>query len=371
MLRRYLLPLLAVVGVAFATWTVVTGSRPVPAAPPVVPPAQAPFASYVAGSGIIEASTQNIAVGTHVSGVVTEMFVKVGDTVKAGEALFTLDDRALQAELTQRRASLQMYQAQLTKLLRQPRPEEIPEHEANVKAAEASLGDARQQLALAEGLQDKRAMSVEEISKRRWAVLANEAKLAQARAQLALIKAGVWKPDLDIAKAQVAAAEAQVRQTETDIERLTVRALVSGQVLQVNIRLGEFAQAGMLATPLLLLGDVAPVHVRVDVDENDAWRVRPEAPAVAFARGNRALETPVQFVRFEPYVVPKRSLTGDTTERVDTRVLQVLYQFHPGDLPVYVGQQMDVFIEAPPIGSAPAGTGLARRPGVTGEGGQR
>jgi HlyD family secretion protein len=370
MLRRYLLPLLAVVGVAFATWTVVTGSRPVPAAPPVVPPAQAPFASYVAGSGIIEASTQNIAVGTHVSGVVTEMFIKVGDTVKAGEALFKLDDRALQAELTQRRASLQMYQAQLTKLLRQPRPEEIPEHEANVKAAEASLGDARQQLALAEGLQDKRAMSVEEISKRRWAVLANEAKLAQARAQLALIKAGAWKPDLDIAKAQVAAAEAQVRQTETDIERLTVRALVSGQVLQVNIRLGEFAQAGVLATPLMLLGDVAPVHVRVDVDENDAWRVRPDAPAVAFVRGNRALETPVQFVRFEPYVVPKRSLTGDTTERVDTRVLQVLYQFHPGDLPVYVGQQMDVFIEAPPIGSAPAGTGLARRPGVAVEGGQ-
>jgi HlyD family secretion protein len=114
---------------------------------------------------------------------------------------------------------------------------------------------------------------------------------------------------------------------------------------------------------------VEPLHVRVDIDENDAWRVRPEAPAVAFVRGNRALETPVQFVRFEPYVVPKRSLTGETTERVDTRVLQVLYRFHPGDLPVYVGQQMDVFIEAPPIGAAPVGLGLARRPGGAGEGG--
>src|SRR4030095_252592 len=242
MLRRYVLPLLAVVGVAFAAWTVVTGSRPVPATPPAAPPAQAPFASYVAGSGIIEASTQNIAIGTPVSGVVTELFVKVGDTVRAGDALFTLDDRALQAELTQRRASLHMSQAQLTKLLRQPRPEEIPEHEANVKAAAA-------------GLQDKRAMSGEEISKRRWAVLTNEAKLSQARAQLALIKAGAWKPDLDIAKAQVAAAADQVKQTATDIERLTVRALVSGQVLQVNIRLGEFAQAGGLATPLMLLGN--------------------------------------------------------------------------------------------------------------------
>ncbi len=59
--------------------------------------------------------------------------------------------------------------------------------------------------------------------------------------------------------------------------------------------------------------------------------------------------TPLQYVRTEPYIVPKRSLTGDTTERVDTRVLQLLYGFDRNELPVYVGQQMDVFIEAPPL----------------------
>ena len=78
-----------------------------------------------------------------------------------------LDDRALQAELAQRRAALRTQQEQLSKLLRQPRPEEVPQEEANVKAAEASLGDARNQLALAESLQDKRAMSAEDLSKRR------------------------------------------------------------------------------------------------------------------------------------------------------------------------------------------------------------
>src|SRR5262249_59474807 len=108
----------------------------------------------------------------------------------------------------------------------------------------------------------------------------------------------------------------------------------------------------------------------VDIDENDAWRVRPEAAAMASMRGNRALQTSLQFVRFEPYVVPKKSLTGDTTERVDTGVLQVLYRFHRGDLPVYAGQQMDVFIEAPPIGFMPMGPSLAQRPGAGAEGGQ-
>jgi hypothetical protein len=95
------------------------------------------------------------------------------------------------------------------------------------------------------------------------------------------------------------------------------------------------------------------VHVRVDVDENDAWRIKSGAAATGFLRGNKNLKTAMRFVRFEPYVVPKKSLTGDSTERVDTRVLQVIYSFDRGSLPIYVGQQMDVFIDAPDRGNLP------------------
>jgi len=351
MIRKYVLPLLAVTGVAFALWTVVTSSQPIPAAPPVAQPSQAPFASFVAGAGIIEASTENIAVGTPVSGIVTDIFITVGQAVTAGDPLFKLDDRNLQADLAVRQTSLQQAKERLVRLRSMPRPEEVPEAVARVKESEASLADAKNQLALAESVRDKRAISEDQILRRRYAVQMAEARLAQARAQLALLKAGSWKPDIEVAKAEVAAAEAQVKATETDIERLTIRALVPGQILQVNIRLGEFAQAGVLQTPLMLLGNVDRLHVRVDIDENDAWRVRSGGPAVAFVRGNRELKTPLQYVRTEPYIVPKRSLTGESTERVDTRVLQLLYSFDRDDLPVYVGQQMDVFIEAPPLES--------------------
>jgi HlyD family secretion protein len=44
--------------------------------------------------------------------------------------------------------------------------------------------------------------------------------------------------------------------------------------------------------------------------------------------------------------VPKKSLTGDNTERVDTRVLQVIYALETKNRPIYVGQQMDVFVDA-------------------------
>ena len=297
MIRKYVLPVVAVVGLVFAIATVVRGNQPTPVAAPVAQPARAPFETFVAGSGIIEAATENIAVGTPVSGIVTAIDVKWGDLVRAGDPLFKIDDRDLQANL----------------LVAQ----------ANVKLAEANLAQVKNKLRLAESVPDKRAISVDELTNRRGVVTVDEAALEGAKAQ--------------------------VEQTQIEIERRTVRALVPGQILQIKTRLGEFAQGGVLATPLMLLGNDTRLHVRVDIDENDAWRFRPGAPALAYVRGNPDLKTPLHFERVEPYVIPKQSLTGDTTERVDTRVLQVIYSFDEGTLPVYVGQQMDVFIEAPSV----------------------
>ena len=125
---------------------------------------------------------------------------------------------------------------------------------------------------------------------------------------------------------------------------MNVVAPVAGEVLQANIRVGEFAAAGALSKPLLVLGNLDQLHVRVDIDENDAWRFRPDGRAVAYLRGNRQFSAELTLAWVEPLVVPKRSLTSYSTERVDTRVLHALYLFDRQKLPAYVGQQMDVFI---------------------------
>lgn len=366
MVRKFLLPLLAIVGVTGAIWLTVNQAKPVPAAAPVADPSEPPYASYVSGAGIIEAATENIAIGTNVSGVVTEVLVQPGCRVHAGDPLFRLDDRQLQGELAVRQTALRVAQAEVARLEALPRPEDVPVAEAQVREAEAALADARHQLALYESVSDKRAVSQDELNRRKYAAQVAEAKLAAANASLALLRAGTWKPDIEIARSQVAAAEAQVRAVQIDLDRLTVRAPMDGEVLQVKVRVGEFAPAGVVSTPLILFGSLAKWHVRVDVDENDAWRVRPEAPATAYVRGNRDLETPLTYVRIEPYVVPKRSLTGDATERVDTRVLQIIYAFDRGRMPVYVGQQMDVYIEAPPLRPASAPTSKPRDRGAEG-----
>lgn len=362
--RSIVIPVLAVAGVALAVYTVVNQNKPVIPAQPVAAPASPPYADRVAGAGLVEASTQNIAIGTQVAGVVTKVFVKAGDRVKAGDPLFTIDDRQLRAELAAKEAALRIAERNLGKLRALPRVEDVPPAEAKVREMKSMLDDMKEQLRIMQAIEDPRAVSRDDLSRRRFAVPTAESRLAQAEADLALLKAGAWAPDIEIAQAEVDSAAAQLQQVKTELSRLTVTAPTDGTVLQNNIRVGEFAQAGALQTPLMLFGNCDIVHVRVDIDENDAWRVSTSASATAYVRGNSSISTPLSFVRVEPYVVPKRSLTGESTERVDTRVLQVLYSFNPTGLPIYVGQQMDVYIDAPlngtgtkPPAEAPPRTG--------------
>jgi len=345
MIRKYLLPVLAVAGLVFAIWTMKQAAKPVPAGKPVSDPPRSPFANKISGSGIIEASTRNISIGSDVPGIVAKVYVKVGQPVKPGDPLFTLDDRKQQADLVVKEAALTEARARLARMKQAPRAEELPPAQARVKEAEAFLEDLRQQLSIAEKVKDPRAISVEDLNKRRYAVEAAQARLVLAKADLKLLEAGSWKPDIAVAAANVAAAEAEVKGARVEIDRLTVRAPVEGNILQINVRPGEFAPSGQTAEPLILLGNLDRLHVRVDIDENDAWRFQPEAPAVASIRGNPEFKTDLTFEYVENYVVPKRSLTGDSTERVDTRVMQVIYSFTRGKLPVYPGQLMDVYID--------------------------
>ena len=149
------------------------------------------------------------------------------------------------------------------------------------------------------------------------------------------------------AEAKLDQAKAVLDGARVDLDKSVTKAPIDGAILKVNVRLGEYAPAGVLSNPLMTMGSIDPLHVRVDVDEAEAWRVRPDSPAIARLRGNSGIVGRLSFVRFEPYVLPKRSLTDDTTERVDTRVLQVIYAFNPSEFPVFVGQQVDVFIRAP------------------------
>ncbi len=344
--RKFVVPALSLAGIGVATLTVIHGSARLPAAPPVAAPATSPFATKIAGAGLVEAASENVSIGTPLPGLVVAVPVQQGQVVKAGDVLFQLDPRQLQAERLVRAAEVESARAELARIEALPRAEDLPPARARVAAAQAALDEARLRLELAEKVTDPRAVSLEELARRRSALASGVALLESAEAELARLAAGAWAPELALARTHVASAAAALAAVDTELERLSVRAPIAGTVLRIGIRAGEFASSAT-REPLLVLGDLARLHVRVDLDESDAWRFLPGAAAQAFVRGNPSLSTPLEFVRVDPLVIPKRSLTGDPIERVDTRVLQVLYAFEPGALPVYVGQQMDVYIEAP------------------------
>jgi multidrug resistance efflux pump len=345
-LTQYLLPLVAVAMLGFAGWYVAK-TRPVTDnPPPPIPPARSPYAATLAAAGIVEAQTENIAVGSATPGVVVQVLVQVGDEIKAAQPLFRLDDRQLQGELAVKRAMVSQSKSELIRLEAEPRKEKIPVIVAQVNEAKAAVVRETDALKRAEETFARKVTTEQDLIARREALAAAQAKLDKSQADLDLLEAGSWQYDRDVAREAISKAEADVAKIEIELDRLIVRALVAGQALQVNVRPGEFV--GTPANqPLVILGNIEKLHVRVDIDEFDIPRFRGEMPATAVPRGNLQVRYPLRFVRVEPFVVPKKSLTGDNTERVDTRVLQVIYEFDPAGLPpLFVGQQVEVFIEA-------------------------
>ena len=260
---------------------------------PPIPPAKKPFSRAIAASGLVEAIRENTLLGVPQAGLVEKVQVQVWDKVKTGDVILSLDRRELDAQ----KMAL----------------------EAQCSVAKASLERLQDQLTRLQSLSDPRAISVEELKTRQH--------------------------DVAVAKAQWSAADAAVMQNQKLAERLVVRSPIDGTVLQVNVRKGEYIGTLAGVAPIVL-GNIDEVQVRADVDEQIAPRVKKGSPAIGYLKGDTEHPITMSFVRIEPFVIPKKSLTGASNERVDTRVLQVIFKF-PNNLvqPVYVGQQLDLFIE--------------------------
>lgn len=311
---RQILPVIAIIGILVSVW-LIFGSQPerVLTQPDQTPPtAPAGGEATVSGSGVVEPQGELIEIGAFLPGVVDRVYVEPGQQVSQGQPLFSIDSRDARAAVAESAAQVANFRAQLAQ-------------------AQANLATAQNQAALYAGVTDERAISRAEVIDRQGAV-----RQAQAAVQ--------------VARAGIGAAQASLESANVRLARLTVRAPRSGTILQVETRPGEYATAGPApgnnARPLITMGDVRVLHVRIDIDESEIERVSLGRAAVVRPRGGADLTVNASFVRAEPLVVPKRSLTNSATERVDVRVLQLIYALPAGTEGFFVGQQVDAFVPA-------------------------
>ncbi|CAM0117625.1 efflux RND transporter periplasmic adaptor subunit [Rhabdochlamydiaceae symbiont of Dictyostelium giganteum] len=260
----------------------------------LIEPVQKPFVKLIAASGIIEAFGENLHIGSPESGLVEEVYVNVGDHVVEGDPLFQLDTSSLKARLKTQEAKEQVA---------------LMEHKL--------IKDQLDRFSL---LRHSHSISQQEMTSKE-----NEERLYLAKLHL---------------------VQEEKKETKRLIDRLLVKAPITGTILQKNIHKGEWIMMADPHASPLVMGNTSLLQIRTDIDEHNAKHITLLAIGVVSPKNQPEVSIPLKFVRIEPYIIPKRSLTGSSRERVDTRVLQVIYAFHPlENHPLYIGQQVDVFIE--------------------------
>ncbi|MCC6659573.1 MAG: biotin/lipoyl-binding protein [Phycisphaerales bacterium] len=340
----------AVLGLLVAIAVVATATQELPDPPPAQPPAVNPYPRGIAALGFVEPASRQVDVGAPEPGLVTRVFVRVGDAVHPGDSLFALDDRALRADLLTARAARDRAAADLATLRAAPRPEDIPPLEARVLQARADLERATSTYRRVAEAGESSAATAEEVTQRRLAMEWARAGLAAAEADLARTKAGTWGPQVDAARAEVARQDAAVQATQLRIDRLMVAAPSDGTVLKRYIEPGEYLSFVGSGPPAIVLGDLSTLHVRAQVDEEDTPMLHEGAEAVARIRGPVDERVALRMLRIEPLAIPKSQITGAATELVDTRVVEVVFEVvppAPGAAPsvrLYPGEAVDVFI---------------------------
>lgn len=415
---KWLILVLAIAGAGFGVYEARRSVAPQPVPPLLREPVRNPFEKGIAGSGLVEPSSENIVIGVSDPGMVVAVFVKQNQKVSKNDPLFEIDSRTLKSQLLTADAAVKKWQASaeranaavgtaqadLKRVVAFRRKEDEAGIRAKVAQAEAAVEEAKHAVAEAQQTaaqspisvsdaenelnklektqltgstshemteharfvlkleRQKRETTLAAVATAKVRVSTNQALLLAAKADLDTYLAGAWQPDVDKAnaavqeakaaadqaQAEVGMARAEVERIKLEIERRTMRAPIDGTILRVNLRVHEYAMAlaPTAETAPIVMGKIDPLHVRADIDEFDAQRFKPGMKAVAIPKGATNVRVPLEFVRVDPFVIPKRALTNSQHELVDTRVLEIIYKVTDSKTNLYVGQQVDVFIDA-------------------------
>ena len=326
---------------------------------PAYTPAANPFAKGVYAEGIVESyqdNGENINIYPEVGGTIVEIPVHEGEWVKKGAMLLRLDDSVPRATAEQQQAQAQAALATLEELKAEPRKETFEVSKAQVLYAQAQLKNADDELAKQQASYnlDPKSVSKYTLDDAVNAVKVATANLKVVQRQYELTRAGAWIYDIRNQENTYQADEKAYLSSQALLAKYTIRAPADGTVLAINAAVGSYvASQGTYDTytqgfdPVISMGPSEQyLSVRCYIDEILIHRLnpRPGLEARMFIRGTN-ISVPLEYVRVQPYVSPKIELSNERLERVDVRVLPVIFRFAKSSkVPVYPGQLVDVYV---------------------------
>ncbi|MBP9791879.1 MAG: efflux RND transporter periplasmic adaptor subunit [Rickettsiales bacterium] len=292
-LRKFsnlILPIFAAGMLIFTFMSIINNKKTPERTPEIMPPTTS-FQNQVAGIGIVQPLTNIINVAPQIPGILVEFYVTENQELVLGTPLFTIDEAQTKAKIKHAAALL------------------------NTKKIQ--YADLKQHLDRFENIKDKRSISQDDLSRKRFAVQKAKAEIDEATQGLELLN--------------------------VELNKLTVKSPIDGRVLKINSRIGEYVSNNTIP---LVIGNLDKVLLKVIIDETDLHRVDTGAKAIAIMRGQPEKEWKLKFLSIEPLAIPKVQLSNNRNEKIDTRVIELLYEFESADINAVPGQQADVFIEA-------------------------
>jgi ABC exporter DevB family membrane fusion protein len=311
-------------------------------APMVAPAIHSP--ALIAGPGRVEPYSEDIRIGSELSGRLRAVFVEEGDAIRHGQVLAELENADYRAQVESAKAGVMAKEAALRRVVNGARHQERNEAWSSVIEAKAVLENAQSELRRRQQLFDSGVVSREELERH-----AREADVAKAKYQAAveqhsLVDDHAREEDRSLAEADLQLAKAQLEEAQARYDKTFIRSPIDGSVLRKHHRNGEsVSNSSTVPDPILTIGDRKSLRVRVDVDETDVSKVAigQKAYVTADAFGKQKFWGRV--VRVGQQLGPKNVRTDEPTERVDTKILETLVELDPGtQLPD--GLRVDAFI---------------------------
>lgn len=296
-----------------------------------------PFLNYITGSGIVEPASGNIMISSNFNRIIEKINVSPNDQVRKGSTLFQLYNEDLKSSLKIKQIKYKEVLSNLSKLEALPREEDLIIAQETLNRDKSVFNQSILEYCMSKRCAKSKAEKCLNLYKYQQA----EAEFLVAQARFRKVQSGTWQLDLKIAQDEVEQAKANIEAMEEEIERTYIKSPIDGTVLLIKIHEGETSDQTKAA---MILGNINELNLRVGIDQFNEPRLHPNCPAVAFIQGDVIKEFPLKFLHIEPTMVPKKYLTNELHEKVDTQILEILYRVDRNSSHLFIGEQMDVYI---------------------------